>query len=251
MVAPAVDPQVPDKYGFGTVIRGYDRRQVEDRITELSTELAESRYTREQAEQRATQAEEELRAALTKLKDAGPKAGGGEAREGFGFRVEKMLRMAEVEASDIRGKAAREAAALVERARADAESHRHGVEQTLIARAADMDQEAARRQVELKEREQQVVDQLSSARNEAEQVLAAAQHKAQRLGDEADARAADLIGRAEQTASRKQEAAEHELRRLRSLQVGVRNEIARLHRTLAGELGKPVEEAAHQEAADD
>ena len=96
--------------------------------------------------------------------------------------------MAEVEASDIRGKAAREAAALVENARADAEAHRHGVEQKLIARAAELDQEAARRQVELKEREQQVVDQLNSARNEAEQVLAAAQHQAQQLVDRPDAR---------------------------------------------------------------
>jgi cell division septum initiation protein DivIVA len=242
VTAPAVDPQVPDRFGFGTVIRGYDRRQVEDRINGLSAELAESRYAREQAEQRAAQAEEELRAALTKLKEAGGKSGGGEAREGFGFRVEKMLRMAEVEASDIRGKAAREAAALVERARADAEAHRHGVEQKLIARAAELDQEAARRQVDLKEREQQVTDQLKSARNEAEQVLAAAQHKAQQVTDEADARAGELIGRAEQTASRKQEAGEQELRRLRSLQSSVRNEIARLHRTLAGELGKPVDD---------
>ena len=247
MAAPAVDPQVPDNPGFGTVIRGYDRRQVEDRLTELGEELTESRYAREQAERRAVQAEEELRAALTKLKQTGKRDGDGEVREGFGFRVEKMLRLAEVEASDIRGKAAREAAALVENARAEAETHRHSVEQTLIARAAELDQEAARRQVELKEREQQVVDQLSSARNEAEQVLAAAQHKAQQVGDEADARAADLIGRAEKTANRKQESAEHELRRLRALQAGVRNEIAQLHRTLAGELGAPAVEDEQQQ----
>src|SRR4051812_20246988 len=137
MAHPTTNSADVERPVFAAAVRGYDRRQVDARIRELSSEVANLRHALQQSDQRAGQAEDELRAALTKLKQAGQQGDPAKEQEGFGYRVEKVLRMAEIEASDIRTKAAREASALVEKARADAETHRHEVEQSLITRASD------------------------------------------------------------------------------------------------------------------
>ncbi len=236
MAHPTTNTADVDRPVFAAAVRGYDRRQVDARMRELTSEAAKLQHALSQSDQRAAQAEDELRSALTKLKQAGQKGDPAKEQEGFGYRVEKVLRMAEIEASDIRNKAAREASALVEKARADAETHRHEVEQSLISRASEMDQEAARRQVELQEREQQIADQLGSARKEADQLLAQAQRDAAQLRQDAESTAAELRQRAEKTARQHREAAEHELRRLTSMHTGVRAELARLHKLLTSEL---------------
>ena len=66
----------------------------------------------------------------------------GDSAQGFGYRAERLLRMAEAEANEIRGSAIKEAAEIVERARAAAEMHRHEIEQNLIMRATTLDQQA-------------------------------------------------------------------------------------------------------------
>ncbi|OLT14621.1 hypothetical protein BJF78_18020 [Pseudonocardia sp. CNS-139] len=118
-------------------------------LRELRDRLAAAESGRQAAEQHARALEKEVRNARQQQGDAPLSA------ESFGFRAEKILRLAEHEAADVRNRAANEATALVEQARADAERHRHEVEQKLIARSAEMDQEAAQRNVAIQEREQQ------------------------------------------------------------------------------------------------
>ncbi|MCW0215198.1 MAG: hypothetical protein OJJ54_17720 [Pseudonocardia sp.] len=157
--------------------------------------------------------------------------------DGFGFRAEKLLRLAEQEAADARSRANKDAAQILEQARADAETHRHDVEQTLIARASLHEQQVAQRTAELKDREEQAAEQLSAARAEAEELRNAAARGADELRAEAEARATEIRDRAEEAAGRSREQATQELRRLRGLHDGVRSELSRLREMLGHELG--------------
>jgi hypothetical protein len=145
------------------------------------------------------------------------------------------MRTAEQEAAEVRTSATREATALLERARADAEAHRHEVEQSLITRTAMLDQEAAQRKVELDERERQIAEQGAASRQEAERMLAEVKRQAEQLHQDAQARAEQERLKVEKVIRDRQEAAEQELSRLRSLHDEVRGQLARLLESLAGE----------------
>ena len=110
-----LDPEVgrEDRQRFATVLRGYDRPQVDECLARIAAEVAS------------------LRAAAAARQDAtipaaaGPEAGreglhqppGG---DGFGARLEKIMNRAEQEAAEIRADARQEARALAEQARAAA-----------------------------------------------------------------------------------------------------------------------------------
>lgn len=204
---------------------GYDRDQVDRRMREMQERLASAESARQAAEKRA--AEQDKRPA------------GAPSQESFGFRAEKILRLAEHEAADVRSRAASEATTLVEQARADAERHRHEVEQSLIARSAELDQEAAQRNVALQEREAQAAATLAAARDDASRTADDARQAAETLVNEAQTRAEELRQRSEQEIRRRREAAEHELRRISGLHEGVRGEMGRLHTLLTTELAGP------------
>ena len=96
------------------------------------------------AEQHAVAVEEEIRVV---------RSGVSPTDTGFGARAERMLRLAETEAEQIRATAHRTAAEVTERALSEAERHRHDVRQQLIAESARAEEQAARRAAELQERE--------------------------------------------------------------------------------------------------
>ena len=58
------------------------------------------------------------------------------------MRAERLLRLAETEAREMRGAAAADVAAMIAKAQADAEAHRHEVEQQLIERSTALDRQA-------------------------------------------------------------------------------------------------------------
>jgi cell division septum initiation protein DivIVA len=248
---------------FDLVRRGYDRQQVDEHIRNLlnqiselqqahqplanqlaelqqkhqplAAQLAELQQAHQREHRRAEWAEGELRNARSQVEQLSEQGGGGQ--QGFGYRVEKLLRTAEQEAADVRSSAAREATSLLERARKDAEAHRHEVEQSLIHRTATLDQEAAQRKVELDERERQIAEQAAAAREETERMLSEVRRQADQLHHEAAARAEQERIKAEKSIRERQEAAEHELSRLRSLHDEVRGQLARLLESLANEFG--------------
>ncbi|MCH6164722.1 hypothetical protein [Pseudonocardia alaniniphila] len=215
---------------FDVVRRGYDRDQVDSQMRELRDRLASAEAARQGAEQHARATEKEMRARAAAQADAPM------SQDSFGFRAEKILRLAEREAADVRNRAANEATALLEQARADAERHRHEVEQALIARSAELDQEATQRNVALQEREQQAAATLAAARDDAARITDDARHAADALVSEAQARAEEVRHRSEQDLKRRREAAEQELRRVEGLHENVRSEMGRLHKLLGAEL---------------
>lgn len=222
---------------FDTALRGYERRQVDalvaDRdatIARLEAEVSDTRRRLAATAEHVEYLENELRQR--------PVAGSGPSGdEGFGMRAEKLLRLAEQEAAELRNQASADSTSIIEQARTDAEKHRHEIEQDLISRGSALEQQATRRAAELQEREQQLADQLSSARDQAEQLHATAVRAADRLRDEAAAVAEETKLRAENTAKRLVDQANQEVGRLSALQAGVRSELARLAEVLSKEVG--------------
>ena len=156
--------------------------------------------------------------------------------DSFGYRAEKLLRIAEQEAAEVRTHASRESAAIIEQARTEAEKHRHEVEQSLIARAAVLEQQAAQRNAELQEREQQIATSSSAAREQADQLHAAAARTADRLRQESEAAAEEAKLRAATDIQRQRDQAAQEIARLDKVQADVRSELGRLNDVLSNEL---------------
>jgi hypothetical protein len=245
--APASTPTGAETQQFDTVLRGYERRQVDEFVVErnkelawLKMELAEAHRQRRLATEHAEGTEKELREVRASSAHSEPAS----IEDSFGYRAEKLLRMAEQEAAEVRSQASRESAGIIEQARTEAEKHRHEVEQSLIARASLLEQQAAQRTAELQEREQQISDQLSAAREQADQLHAAAVRAADRLQEESIAAAEETKLRAETAAKRQLDQAAQEIARLSALQTDVRSELGRLAQMLANELAAGARHAA-------
>ena len=230
---------------FDTVLRGYERRQVDeyvskakDELARLKEELAEAQRKRRLATEHAEATERELRAVRGKSAYSEPRS----VEDSFGYRAEKLLRLADQEATEMRLHASRESAAIVEQARTEAEKHRHEVEQSLIARAAQLEQQTAQRNAELQEREQQIAEQLVAAREQADQLHAAAVRTAKQLRQESEAAAEQTRQRAAADLQRQRDQTAQEITRLEKLHTDVRDELARLTEVLSTELaaGPPV-----------
>jgi len=231
---------------FDMVRRGYDREQVDVHVRDLTGQLSATSQARKVADQRIRTLEEELRANRKRGDAAEPSM----SADSFGFRAEKILRLAEHEAGDVRARAAREATTLVEQARADAEKHRHEVEQALIARSTALDADAAKRNVAIQEREQQAQVTLADARDESTRISEEAQRIAEKTLADAQAQAEQLRARVDNECRRRREAADQELRRVGELRDGVRTDIVRLHTLLSGEVGTAAPAADGARAAD-
>ena len=224
---------------FDTVLRGYERRQVDqyvskskDELARLKEELAEAQRKRRLATEHAEATERELREVRAKSAHSEPRS----VEDSFGYRAEKLLRIAEQEAAEVRTHASRESAAIIEQARTEAEKHRHEVEQSLIARATVLEQQAAQRNAELQEREQQIAEQLAAAREQADQLHSAAVRTAERLRQESETAAEEAKLRAATDVQRQRDQAAQEITRLNKLHTDVRDELARLTEVLTTEL---------------
>jgi chromosome segregation ATPase len=224
---------------FDTVLRGYERRQVDDYVAKAKDEIAKLKEELSEAQRKRRLANEHAEATERELRDVRAKSAHSEPRsveDSFGYRAEKLLRIAEQEAAEVRTHASRESAAIIEQARTEAEKHRHEVEQSLIARASVLEQQAAQRNAELQEREQQIADQLTAAREQADQLHAAAARTADRLRQESEAAAEEAKLRAATDIQRQRDQATQEIARLDKVQSDVRSELARLNDVLSNEL---------------
>lgn len=214
---------------FVTVIRGYDRIEVDEYVDDLLAVVTTLRTSAAEAEKARRTAEERVAAAERKAAEtAGSQPPAAAPAEGFGMRAERLLRLAENEAAEIRAGAAAESSAIVERARADAEQFRHESEQALITRSAQSDQEAARRTAALDEREGSLKAQVEAARGEIEMLTRAAQREADRLRDQARHEIEEKRAAAETAATRAVEAVEKDVARLNNLRESTRQELARI-----------------------
>ncbi|WP_345412846.1 hypothetical protein [Actinomycetospora chlora] len=223
---------------FDLTKRGYNPHQVDGHVQALleRVEVLEHAHRREQ--QRAEDAEAELSRVRTRPDRSADSGDPGDStvQQGFGHRVERVLRVAEQEAANARAAAAREASALMERTRKEAETHRREVEQNLGARRAALDEEAARRRAALDERERELDEQAASTREEAEQTLAEARTGAEQITRDAEAEAQRRREDTETLLRRRHSEAEQELERLEGLHDGVRTDLGRLLESLSIQL---------------
>jgi len=105
---------------FRVVFRGYDRREVDDRIAALTARIAELADAVEAARAGET-------AAAVELERGRP------SFDALGQRVTEMLRLAETEAEEMRARAAFEAAAVRDAAARDAVETRRAAEEGVLA----------------------------------------------------------------------------------------------------------------------
>lgn len=232
-------PDMREGNVVGLTQRGYDRSEVDQQVRTSLDRLAEVERAYQHEQRRADRAEAELsdvRAQLEAQISSVPDDSGPPTSQGFGSRIEKLLRTVENEAAEARSTAAQEARALVEQARTEAEAHRHEVERSLIARTVMLDQKAAQHRIEFDERENQILRRAADVREEAERVLSEARAQAVRIEQDAHARMQDQSAQAEKAIEEHRNGAEKELDRLRSLQRDVQNELGRLLGSLAEEL---------------
>lgn len=108
---------VPGNAGFDIVLRGYDRRQVDERLRFLGAELAAAEQALGAAQERTAVVEDELAAARAEL----GRAESTERSPRYGERMEKILQLAEDEATEVRERAAAQSAEVVQQARTEAE----------------------------------------------------------------------------------------------------------------------------------
>lgn len=238
---------------FTVVLRGYDRGEVDTRLAELDHRIHDEIRRADAAEQSLSAARAQVRRLQEQLENDSAARAGEERRAeeaGFGRRVERVLQAAEQEAAELRERAADEAAEIVERARREAEDRRSRTEEALLGRAATLDREftsrsstlddrehdADRRERDLAERERTVSDRLSGVHTEAERILADARSDAEQTLSTARAEAAALLRDAEQGAGERRSAVVRDVERLAALRDDVRDELARVQRTLTEEL---------------
>ncbi len=224
---------------FAKVRRGYEPAAVDAHLARLDESVAalraaldESERRRTMAEQHAVAVEEEIRVVRSGMQAQPP------SDTGFGARAERMLRLAESEAEQIRVAANRTAAEVTERALGDAERHRHEVRQRLIAESARAEEHASRRAADLQERDDALRARLTGARAEAEAIQAAAEHAADTHRATAKADVDELRDRSARELARAREQEERELDRLRDLQGAARLELSRLVATIRAELAE-------------
>ena len=221
---------------FDTVLRGYERRQVDDFVAKSNDEIVGLKEDLAEAQRQCRLATEHAEATERELQGTSAHAEAIAVEDGFGYRAEKLLRLADQEAAEMRSHASRDSATIIEQARTEAEKHRHEVEQSLIARATVLEQQAAQRNAELQEREQQIAEQLAAAREQADQLHSAAVRTAERLRQESETAAEEAKLRAATDVQRQRDQAAQEITRLNKLHTDVRDELARLTEVLTTEL---------------
>lgn len=230
--------QAADGVTFPTVVRGYERHQVDRFAARQQRIQQELRTTLAETEQRLRQVTEQAQAAAAENERLRAELSGraATAPEGFGSRAEKLLRLAESEAADMRSSASRESISLIEQARVTAEQHRHESEQAVIARSRELDEETRRRTAELADREEKAAEQVAAGRAEAERQRAAADEAADKLRAETRAEAELVKARARAEAGSIREDARVELNRVTELRAEVHAELGRLNRMILGQL---------------
>lgn len=232
---------------FDLTSRGYSPHQVDGHVQALLARVEGLEHACRREQERAAQAEVELARTRDLLEQARAdrEDGATSLPDGFGHRIERVLRVAEQEAANARATASREAEALMERTRAQADVHLQEIQHDLDVRRSSLDDEAARRHGELDERERELDEQAAAARQEAEQTLAEARMVAEQVTREAETAAQKLREDTDADIQRRHSEAEQELERLHGLHDGVRNDLGRLLASLSGQLprNQPIQQA--------
>lgn len=215
---------------FDTTMRGYDRGQVDQRIQELVAQLLVTMERAETAERELAQAADDGRGA-------------------FGGRIEKMLRIAEHEAEELREEAKREASEILEQARSQAQTRERELDETLAARQAELDERAEELTRDLRAHQKAMVEELAAAREEADSVRGGAAADAASVLDKAQDQARSALTAAETAAEGHHDWLDGEIHRLVSTRDGLHAELVRLREERAS-IPTAIEDAPDDEGAE-
>ena len=153
---------------FDLAIRGYDRRQVDERLLQLGEQLAAANQALQEAKQRSAELSGQLYNAVTRLR----RRGDGGQSDSFGFRVDKILRQATEEARELRARGEADAAALVAQATAETERQRREIGRVLADAMADAEHTRGKAQAQAAQLAAAMELELTSRRAVAEDELA-------------------------------------------------------------------------------
>jgi cell division septum initiation protein DivIVA len=229
---------------FDVGLRGYDKRQVDERLRVLAAELAAADNALAAANQRIAMLED----ALSQTRHAPDGEPAGESN--FGARVEKILKLAEDEAREVRDQAEQAAAALLDQARTQVAELRERAEQEIATRRAEANRQAAEQEAALRRRSSELDLACQEAEREAEMIRAqtraeaeqihtaakatadelvrAATADAERIGKAARAEADRLVAAATDTAAQRERSTAHELHQLTRLQEEIHADLYRV-----------------------
>ena len=176
---------------FDVALRGYDRDQVDAHLASIESEFTSALTERDRLADRVkhleTRVEELHLQSDDDDRDEPPAERGGSGLSGFGARVEKILRIAEEEATEVR----EETRAEIDRERAEADK-----KVGAIREAAEKDAAAHRRKVE-----REAAQLLDRARQEAARVRAEAEAHAGATREEASGHLEAVRAKAAQAAA--------------------------------------------------
>jgi DivIVA domain-containing protein len=181
-------PDAPQSVPFDVALRGYDRDQVDAHLASLESEFTGALSERDRLAERVKQLEgrvEELH--LQTDDDRPPVEPNPSALNGFGVRIEKIMRLAEDEANAVR----EEAQADIDRDRTEAKKKVAALQQ-----AAEKDAAAHRAKVQA-----EATGLLDKARQEAARVRADADAQAGATREEASGHLESVRARAAQAAA--------------------------------------------------
>jgi cell division septum initiation protein DivIVA len=230
---------------FDIVLRGYERRQVDEHLAALVAE-------RQIAEARVSDLEKQL-GRMRQEVEANRHEASEPSYAGLGARVEKILRLAEEEARDLRAEA--QAAAERERAVAaeEAAHTRTQAEEDAQRRIAEGEQAAGRLLEQARKQaaaiRAEASDDAASKLAEAENVVEEARAKAAQVATEVEAKLAKRREQAERDMAARQESAERRLVETSEKADQLRLEAQKL-RDDAERRAKQLLEAARREAED-
>jgi cell division septum initiation protein DivIVA len=240
---------------FDVVLRGYDKRQVDERLGFLGAELRAA----EDAHRATTQRVAMLEKALSQAQSQPSSNPVGEVN--FGARVEKILKLAEEEAAEVRSQAEAAAMALLGQAQVQVDQLRERAEEEIAAWRTqasrptceldsahhELEQEAERIRAQAHADAEQIrtalaaeVEQVRTAgRAEAEELLRVATADAEKLGKAARTAADQLLARARTEAERlvaaateaarqRERSSAHELHQLSRLQEEIHADLYRV-----------------------
>jgi cell division septum initiation protein DivIVA len=174
---------------FDVALRGYDREQVDAHLATVDSEFSKVLAERDQLADRAKRLEQRVQE-LHLNPDGDPSdqpAGSRSSLDGFGERVERILRLAEAEATSVREETRQD----IDQERADAAKQVGAIRQ-----AAEKDAAAHRRKIE-----QESTRVLEKAQQEASRVMAEAEAHASATREEASGHLESIRAKAAQAAA--------------------------------------------------
>lgn len=187
--------------GFDVVLRGYDRRQVEDYVERVEVAMVDAERQHAEDGERLALLEQEVAALQSRLDDAEKRAAGlPEPASRIGERLATMLRLAEEEAEQLVAQARERAAASTSERTADLDRREQQV------RASEAAAEQARLDAQ---RDAEAVR--SRAQQEAAALQADARKAADAVMSQAREQAQALVAQAQEQADAKRQTAEEDV----------------------------------------